>query len=163
MKVLRNWFQTLRNCRGALFPPLLQVHWKPYVKNWFSNRKDAGWDKNMFPGPTHQIWGWVDALFNLAVTKILYFMFSVSCRVCHVLLRSWLPQPGHLLQVVPPTKKEQKNQQVHNESSAQMGTCCIYEWVEDFRAELSNMDVSVESFGYPLLKFCITRGTLAEV
>ncbi|TRZ25084.1 hypothetical protein HGM15179_001987 [Zosterops borbonicus] len=54
-----------------------------------------------------------------------------------------------------PTKKEQKNQQVHNESSAQMEMCCICEWVEDFRAELSNMDISVESFEYPVLKFCI--------
>lgn len=104
MKVLRNWFQTLRNCRGALFPPLLQVHWKSYVKNWFSNRNDAGWDKNIFPGPIHQIY----TSFNLAVTKILYFLFSVSCRVCHVLPGYLLPQPGHLHQVVPPPKKNRK-------------------------------------------------------
>lgn len=108
MKVLRNWFRTLRKCRGALFPPLLQVHWKSYVKNWLPKRNYAGWDKNMFPGPSHQIWGWVDALFNLVVTKILYSLFSVSCRVCHVLPGSWLPQPGHLLRVVPPPKKNRK-------------------------------------------------------
>lgn len=151
MKALRNGFQTLRNCRGTLFPPLPQVHWKSFVKHWFSKRNYAGWDKNMFPGPTHEIY----ALFNLAVTKIMYFLFSISCRVCHVLSGSLLPQPGHLHQVVPPPKKNRKNQQVHNESSAQMGTCCICEWVEYCRAELSNMDISVESFEYPVLKFCI--------
>lgn len=104
MKVLRNWFQTLRNCRGALFPPLLQVHWKSYVKNWFSYRNYSGWDKKIFPGHTHHIY----ALFNLAVTKILCFLFSVSCRVCHVLPGHLLPQPGYLHQVVPPPKKNRK-------------------------------------------------------